>query len=215
MKIKFLFLSALAVGVAVPAAAQDASPMTGPRVEARLGYDYVSLNMAYQEEDFRAEASDGESGVMYGGEIGYDAAFSKLIVGVYAGLAGSNTESCAEVFGEDEGCLKSGKDITVGARLGTLVAPTTALYIKGGYSNGQIKAEYEDYEDIISDFSASEEIDGFHVGVGVEFAYQSGLYSKLEYVYSNYGEAELRTSDFSAQAGLDRHQVAVGVGVHF
>jgi outer membrane immunogenic protein len=215
MKLKLLAASALTLIVAAPALAQEAV-VAGPRVEARVGYDNVNVNVAFDDGVDSLEANDGESGVAYGVEAGYDVTVNKLLIGGYVGITGASTGYCSEIYGEDEGCIKAGRDITLGARLGYVMKGGAAIYAKGGYSNGQVKAEYEDFEDILEDFEVSEEVDGFHLGAGLEASIgATGIYGKLEYVYTNYANGEFVSDDFDARAGLERHQVFAGLGIRF
>src|SRR3546814_18059784 len=62
-------------------------------------------------------------------------------------------------------------------------------------------------------------LDGYRLGAGVEQKVGSNAYAKVEYRYSNYGDARLEfanggnTDNFSVDT--DRHQVVAGVGWRF
>lgn len=55
--------------------------------------------------------------------------------------------------------------------VGTLVAPNTLLFVKAGYSNGQVEVRFGDHEEILDSTSNSKKLDGSRVSGGVEFTY--------------------------------------------
>jgi outer membrane immunogenic protein len=95
------------------------------------------------------------------------------------------------------------------------VASGILLYAKGGYSNMELRLDYEDFEDIIDDFSESENVDGVHAGVGVEIAAGPNVYLKGEYVYTMYNGSEETIDGSVFAADIDRQQASVGVGFRF
>ncbi|MGH6613797.1 MULTISPECIES: outer membrane beta-barrel protein [Sphingomonas] len=190
MKIKFLLASVAMLAVATPAMAQDATEefKGGARVEARVGVDHVRLS-------FDGD-SVGRTGFDYGVEAGYDAALSGFVVGAYAGIEGSTTKAC-----ELGTCLKAGRNITAGVRVGGVVGKGL-LYAKGGYSNGRLSIE---------DTDLAGNADGFHLGVGYEVNVSANTYVKAEYVYTNYSVGDIAGDDLD----LQRHQGLIGVGFRF
>lgn len=191
-----LLLTTVALAFAsTPAFAAD---FAGFRAEAHAGWDHISLDNAELEVD------DSDNGVAYGIGIGYDFAVAKgMIVGIETNLDFANTKECGELFGEDELCVKTGRDFDVAARFGTKIGENALLYVKAGYANGRIKAEYEDFEDIIEGFSEAANGDGVRLGAGLEFALGTNAYAKAEYRYTNY------------EGGFTRNQVLGGFGFRF
>jgi outer membrane immunogenic protein len=187
--------------VASPAYAQ----FSGPRIEGRLAYESVEATI---ETGDPLDTGD-ESAISYGAEAGYDLQLGPAIVGAYAGIEGSNLRTCQEVFGDDEGCIGQGRNIYVGGRVGFSVAPRVMLYGKAGYSNGSIEVSYENGFD---DFEISSDYDGYHLGIGGELAIASGLYGRLEYVHTDYGDFEF---DEDTLGDLTRGQLMVGLGLRF
>jgi outer membrane immunogenic protein len=180
----------LVIAAALAATGAQAQNFQGPWVEARAGWDHVS------------EAGTSESGFLYGAAAGYDFAFaSKAFIGLQAGIAGSTMEYCD--FGV---CTKAGRDIEVLARAGVAVADRTALYALGGYTNGRINFS-------TAGLSGGVNADGFRLGAGVEQQFGSKTYTKLEYRYSNYGDATL--AGFNLGDAGDRHQVSASFGIRF
>lgn len=211
-----------AAAIAVPAFAQDAAPafdgpaFTGPRIEARLGWDSPDVRATISDGTNSISRSASKSGVVYGGEVGYDhSAGQMLVLGAYVGLEGSSTKSCGELYGEDRLCARAGRNITAGARIGAVVSDSLMLYGKGGYSNGRASIDYQDYELILADVDEGRNFDGFHLGAGVEAKVSGGLYGRLEYVYSNYGKTSVAVDDAVGSLKPTRHQVVYAMGVRF
>lgn len=202
MKLALLAAAAATLVTASPAFAQ----FTGPRIEGRLAYDSVEATI---ETGDPLETGD-EQAISYGGELGYDLQLGPAVIGAYAGLEGSNLRTCQEVFGDDEGCIGQGRNLYVGGRVGFTVLPRVLLYAKGGYSNGSVDVSYDGGG--IGDFEASESFDGYHLGVGGEVALVSGLYGRLEFVKTDYGEFRFDPETF---AEFDRDQLMVGLGLRF
>ena len=213
--------------VAMPAAAQDNSAFTGPRVEAIVGYD---ISKRGSDVDNEIVESDDESidGFMYGVGVGYDFAIGGAVIGLEAEYGDSTASAEFDDMGdfEDLGIaprLSAGRDLYLGARAGILVNPNTLLYVKGGYTNATYDVLAGNLED---ELEADVDLDGFRVGAGAEYAISERSFVKLEYRYSNYSEGEFDFSDdglFDDDTGesgrfdadIDRHQVAVGVGFRF
>lgn len=211
---KFLLVATTAAAlVATPAAAQQ---FTGPRAEARLGFDRTSLDLdaTIDGEDFAGDGHD--SGLLYGMEVGYDAQLAGgLVLGAYAGIEGSQAKECTAFYGNDKACLKLGRNLTLGARVGGAVSPTILLYAKGGYSNGQLRLTYRNEDDSTLDFSDHANRGGFHFGAGIEAAVAKSTYVRAEYVRTNYDDYDY--SEGADRVTLDGHrdQAVLGFGLRF
>ena len=191
---KLLVAALLAGSFATPALAQEA-PFTGPRVEALVGWDRV-----------KAEG-ERDNGLAYGVGVGYDFQMGGAVVGVEAEAADSSVKDCVEGVLEagDKACVKAGRDLYVGGRVGAAVGASTLLYAKAGYTTARITADYDAAPSSVAfnDDRDSANLDGFRIGGGVEQKMGSNAYLKAEYRYSNY------------EAGVSRHQVLGGVGIRF
>lgn len=215
---KFVALGA-AASVALfstPVQAQDAaSSFDGPRIEARVGWDGPQIRGTISDGVNRISRKADKTGVVYGGEIGYDHALRNVVIGAYAGLEESSAKECGELYGEDRLCLRAGRNITGGVRIGTPVGDQFMLYGKGGYSNGRVTVDYRDYELILADIDEGRNFDGFHVGGGVEGTLSGRVYGRLEYVYTSYGKVSATLDDATASLKPTRHQVAYAMGLRF
>lgn len=225
--IALILASASATALAVPAAAQDNSAFTGPRIEGIAGYD-ISKAGSDVDNDLNDEDDQSIDRFMYGIGVGYDFGIGDRAI---LGLEAEVTDSTAEteiVDGdlEDLGFgaqLDTGRDIYVGARAGFVASDNLLLYAKGGYTNARFNLLAEDGTNAIE---TDLDLDGWRAGAGAEYALSDNSFVKLEYRYSNYSEGEFDFNDddfFDDDTGesdrfdadLDRHQVAVGFGLRF
>ena len=93
----------------------DGRDFTGPRAEARIGVDRTTLELSYDDGETAVDGEDHDDGFGLGAEIGYDVAIGgSAVIGGYAGIEAATTKECSEVFGEDEACLKLGRNFTAG-----------------------------------------------------------------------------------------------------
>lgn len=202
-------LGGAAVLAATPAFAQEErGPFTGAHVEALGGYDNLSGGSD--------GTSDSTDGVQYGASAGYDFQLGGLVAGIEGEFSGSTAKvrtNDIDVVG-DNLRLKADRDLYIGGRLGYAIAPSTLLYVKGGYTNQRIKSHYDNGTGGLFDEGVT--LDGYRIGAGIEQKFNllgpSG-FVKAEYRYSNYSNLDLGNVD--ANVDVDRHQVVAGVGVRF
>ncbi len=218
---KGLALFAAASGIAVtvaPAMAQDASPFSGPRVEAVVGYDILRPGSSV-DIDNAGDLDQSIEDVTYGVGVGYDFDLGAAVVGVegeYTQTEASTRFDPTTFTGPGVSRFDGGRDLYLGARVGAPVSDNVLLYAKGGYTNASFDVLASDN---ITELETDVDLDGWRVGAGAEYALNESVFLKTEYRYSNYEEAE-----FNAPGGmvgdrfavdLDRHQVMVGVGGRF
>ena len=223
---KILVAALLAGTLATPAFAQDASPFTGFRVEGVAGYDVLKSGER-DDDGVNSSEDDGDEsieGVGYGAGIGYDFDLGSVVAGVEAEYSDSSGEQESDETLDGinfSSSVETGRDIYVGARLGFRAMPSTLLYVKGGYTNTSIEANYETASDA---FEFDTNADGWRLGAGVEQLFGPNMYGKLEYRYSNYNnldfsdDFDLDTFDaenFDTDINLDRHQIMAGLGFRF
>lgn len=207
-------LMALAAGVSTPALAQTetaATPYGGARLEARVGYEFVSASIR-NVQNFQGRGTFGDDSiseaVTVGGEIGYDANLGNIVVGGYANVDFGETEvqSVGRPYEFD-----TGRNITVGVRVGV---PTRGVlpYVKGGYSNGRLNETVQTGGNaaLFSNFDRNR--DGWHVGAGVEAPFAERFYARLDYTYNRYSPFDVGTTE---ELRFNRHQLFAGVGIRF
>ena len=212
----------LAGAVSAPAMAQDSNDgFTGLRVEAIGGYDQLKTGSSTASDiEGRDETVDG---ALYGAAVGYDVDLGGFVVGAEAELSGTTAKQDADErlntpFGYR---VNVDRDVYVGGRVGFVVAPTTMVYAKGGYTSTRVESVFTDNaqdDGVDFDFETGQSIDGYRVGAGVEQKIGSNAYAKIEYRYSNYDHLKFDDDVFGDEAlgiDLDRHQVVAGVGLRF
>lgn len=175
---------------ATPALAQDGAAFSGPRVEGVIGWDRTQANGGHDD------------GVLYGIGAGYDIQRGNTVFGLETELNDSNVKECvgAATTADPRLCAKAGRDIYVGGRAGFTVGNSTLLYAKAGYTNARYKVTADDGAAVLRD---GQNLDGFRLGAGAEYAVGPNSYLKAEYRYSNY------------EQGISRHQVVGGFGFRF
>ena len=180
-----------ASALAAPALAQERAPFTGPRAEAVVGWDRIQADGGHQD------------GVSYGGQVGYDFQSGLGLIGIEGEATGSTTDACdgAGSVANPNLCVKAGRDLYAGARIGTVIGGNTLLYAKAGYTNARVRLTSSDGTTTTT--LGGRNLDGVRVGAGLEHKFGGNFYGKAEYRYSNY------------QQGVSRHGVRAGVGVRF
>ena len=156
-----------ATAIALPAAAQDNSTFTGPRVEALAGYDIVRPGSTV-DIDNNDDVDQSIEDVAYGVGVGYDFAMG----GVVLGIEGEYMESEASTDFDTTGFtgfgvsnVEAGRDLYVGARAGILATPSTLVYVKGGYTNAQLNVLASDNT---TDVDTDVDLDGFRVDASAD-----------------------------------------------
>lgn len=183
-----------AASAAAPALAQDTAGdgarFTGARVEGLAGWD-------------RVENQGHDDGVHYGLGAGYDFQAGGALVGIEGEVADSSVKQCfgSATAADPRICARTGRDLYVGGRLGTVVGGRTLLYAKAGYTNARAKLTSDDGTGRVT--LGKTDLNGYRVGAGAEYAIGSNSFVKTEYRYSNY------------ENGFSRHQVVAGFGFRF
>lgn len=193
------FTAALMLSVlgAAPALAQEKSDaaFAGPSVTAIGG---IEADQEY---------GDVEAAAVYGGQIGYDWQSESIVFGIEGEASGGTGEHCVTINytagGARRSCDKTGRDLYVGGRIGTVLGETTLLYAKVGYSN--LRRSYETRDDMTGSLQSSfgETFGGVRVGVGIEKRLGETFLLKTEYRYANY------------EGSYSRHQAVIGLGLRF
>lgn len=179
---------------ALPAAAQEREPFTGPSVVVIGGVDHASGG------GFK------DTGVLYGGAATYDLGAGKLRYGVEAEVTGSTKKGCLSsvVVANDRACSETGRDFYAGGRLGAVVSDNVMIYGKAGYTNARLSSSYDTPATTANpDSSSAENHGGYRLGAGVE-------YNMGKFV----ARTEYRFSDYNGIVG-SRHQGTVGLGLRF
>lgn len=132
----------------------------------------------------------GESGtgVMYGIGAGYDFQSGGAAFGIQLEASDATTKNC------DLGiCIRAGRDLYAGGRIGGVVNNNTLIYALAGYSNARVSV----------DGFGGTNLDGIRGGLGVEHQPGNNWFFRFEGRYTNY------------EQGFDRWQGVAGVGIRF
>jgi outer membrane immunogenic protein len=190
--LKYCLAAALAAaGVASPVFAQDAEPAAaGPS----------------QFSGFKAEAVAGISEEIFvGGGLGYDFQKGNFVFGVEGEATTSVGKDCEVLMSniQDRLCLKLGRDLYAGGRIGMVLGRGALLYGKAGYTNLRLKDTYDPGTSGGTGFEFTRHLDGVRVGAGIEQKLGGSAYVKGEYRYSNY------------ESNNWKHDGLVGIGFRF
>jgi len=201
---KYIALAPLAALIAsAPALAAEFS---GPFVEAHAGWDRANVKLS----DGTTTLKGRDNGVAYGAGVGYDFRRGNTVFGIDANVDDANTKECIAA-GTERACIKANRDLSIGGRIGYVVAPQVLLYAKAAYTNVRIAASYTNSAAAANNFSGHDDRDGYRIGGGAEFALTANLFAKAEYRYSDYKDYK----EAGARVGISRHQVLGAVGVRF
>ncbi len=144
--------------------------------------------------------------------------------GAVFGIEGEYSDSTAKTEFSDGadfegfglGRVDTGRDLYVGARLGAKVGNDLLAYVKGGYTNTKYNVLATDGE---TELKQDINVDGWRAGAGLEYAMSDNMFTKIEYRYSKYSEAEFENGDMMDSdrfdIDTDRHQVVASVGMRF
>jgi outer membrane immunogenic protein len=203
MKTSLAFAAALigaAIATTAPAQAQN---FQGPYVGVTAGWDrgeVADRTIAAQPVDAQASRDS----LVLGGYAGYNYKLTdKVVIGAEAGFQ-------ATVDDRIRG-TSAGQGLTVDprysfdftARAGYLVTDKTLVYVRGGYANNRVRTALQTPGGIVRE---SDNLDGWIVGGGVEYAITDRISARAEYRYS----------DFGRNGGqYERHQTLFGVSYNF
>ena len=217
-KLRSTILAAIMAATIGPAAAQSEVPNGGARVEAKVGIDLPRVLVSDLQPGGITPRQAGSAQPAYGFEAGYDLPVADtFFAGIYAGFSDSEN-SCTD-YGNPDGsvCLVTGRSLTVGLRAGVVAGPMR-LFAKGGYSNDRLNA-YRITSTASNLLPKSGDLDGFHIGAGLEVPVARKFYVKGEYDYVRYdGTGPGFTggsADQSQISAAHRHRLWAGAGIRF
>jgi outer membrane immunogenic protein len=193
---KFVALTAVAAAAlaATPALAQ--APQ-GPRVEALVGYDAPRVRV----NDSGIVGTFKDEGIVYGVGAGYDFALGN------GAALGVDVEASDSTMKEanSAGTLRAERDLYAGGRVSfPLGADGSNVYLKGGYTNARFSAEQQGTRlGNTGLVSVKQDLDGYRIGGGAQFALFGKAYVGGEYRFNDY------------ENNVRRHQIVATVGTRF
>jgi outer membrane immunogenic protein len=184
-----------------PAAAQDADRFDGPFVGSQLGWQQDRRTATTSAVPPTTSRVIGD-GLVYGGQLGYDANLGGIVIGVegsITGRTGSNSSAALD--------FETGRTVNVTGRAGFLASSNSLLYARGGYSNTRIS--------VTNPAGASENRDGFTLGAGFERSLTDSISARIEYAYSDYGSDALPGIGGPVEIKYRRHGIITGINFRF
>jgi outer membrane immunogenic protein len=212
---KILF-AALILGAA-PAYAQDGdeaeAQIGGARIEVRAGIERPNLSDTQGGTEYVASLG---TGLVYGGEIGYDIPVSKNVtVGPYIGIDGGGADKCESYVpaggGNGTVCFKGKSNVSGGIRV-AYVSPKTELYLGLGYSSYSTDFTIQERNTanvLVFNYASTGARGGLDVALGANFNVSKRAYVGIGMKIGQFGEFE--GSGFN----LQRAQVHAAVGMRF
>ena len=196
----FVFCAMSAGALTAPAAAQETTIFDGPFVGVQLGWqqDRRSATTSLVPPTTTRVTGDG---LVYGGQLGYDANIGGAVLGVEGsiiGRTGSNGSAALDI--------ETGRTINVTTRAGLLVSPESLRYARGGYSNARFS---------ITNPANPESRDGCTLGAGYERSLSDTMSARIEYSYSNYGSDTLPGIGGPVDINYRRHGITAGFNLRF
>jgi outer membrane immunogenic protein len=182
-----------------------------------------------------ASLANSPSGVIGGGQFGYNAQFGATVLGFEADIQGSSIkgnggptpilDGAGAIFGASS-VLTSSESLswfgTVRGRLGVTATPSLLLFATGGLAFGQIDSNANKF------FSAGNQAPasfsdtriGWTAGAGAEWMFTRNWSAKLEYLYMDLGSGSTSTISTlglpaTYTSNLKENIVRVGVNYHF
>jgi outer membrane immunogenic protein len=154
------------------------------------------------------------TGFYAGGTAGYNYQMNNFVLGLeadadFAGI--SNTQTSAGPL-TAKGNMNF--QTTIRARAGYAMN-RTLFYVTGGYAGGNVHSTV--YDTPTGVFAAnSNYLNGYAVGAGVEYAFMPNLSGKVEYLYTDLGQAYnfVGTPDVT-RIGVSTSNIKAGVNYHF
>lgn len=149
----------------------------------------------------------------YGGaQIGYNAQFSWLVLGLEADLQGADISDSTTLSG---GFANVTTDIdwfsTLRGRIGYAAGPTL-IYFTGGWAFADLDQKVSTpFESASRDSVES----GYTLGGGIEYQFAPNWSFKTEYLYVDLGKQTVEAPTGSYTTETDFHTVRAGVNYHF
>lgn len=180
----------------------SAETFDGPYVGVAAGWDRSEIDDQILSRPLDAEAS--QDSFLLGGYAGYNyKATDRIVIGLQAAFSGAVDDEIQTTSLADQLTINPRYSFDLIARAGYLVTDDAFLYVRGGYANTRVRTTLETINGTLSD---SENLDGWLVGGGLEYALTRNISTRLEYRYSDFG---------NDRGQFDRHQTLIGVSYNF
>ena len=189
-----------ALGAAVTPA--QAETYDGPYVGVTAGWERGEIADRIETQSITAEAS--RDALVLGGYAGYNFKVTdRIVIGAEAGFSATVHDQIRAASAGKSLTIDPRYSFDLSARAGYLVTDQALVYVRGGYANNRVRTTLDG---LTGPVTASDNLDGWQLGGGVEYAITDRISARAEYRYS----------DFGTNGGqYDRHQTLVGVSYNF
>jgi outer membrane immunogenic protein len=201
MKYTLVPLALLSVATLAAAPAQ-AETFNGPYVGVAAGWDRGEVSDRINGQPIDAEAS--RDALVLGGYAGYNyKATDKIVIGAEAAFTGTVDDRIRARSAGNALTIDPRYSFDLTARAGYLVSDKALVYVRGGYANQRVRTARETATGTLRD---SDNLDGWLVGGGLEYALTEKVSARVEYRYSDFGKGG---------GDYERHQTLVGLTYNF
>ena len=192
-------LAGTAATFAVPA---QADTFDGPYIGVQAGWNRAETATTIEAQPIDAETS--RDALVIGGYAGYNHKIAdRFVIGAEAAFSGTVDDKVRAQSGGNAFTIDPRYSFDLSARAGYLVDDKTLVYLRGGYANLRVRTTLSGEE---GPQQASDNLDGWLVGGGVERAITDNISARVEYRYSDFG---------NNGGQWDQHQALVGISYNF
>ena len=201
MKSPLISIAAIALLGAAAAPAQ-ADTFDGPYVGVTAGWERSEIADRIDAQPITGDAS--RDALVLGGYAGYNLkATDRIVIGAEAGFSATVDDQTRAASAGKSLTIDPRYSFDLSARAGYLVTDKALVYVRGGYANTRVRTTLDG---LTGPVTASDNLDGWQVGGGLEYAISDRISARAEY----------RFSDLGSNGGqYDRHQTLVGVSYNF
>lgn len=184
------------------AAPAHAETFDGPYVGVTAGWELSDIADRIEAQPITGQAS--RDAVVLGGYAGYNLkATDRIVIGAEAGFSATVDDKTLAASAGKSLTIDPRYSFDVSARAGYLVNDKALVYVRGGYANTRVRTALDG---LTGPVTSSDNLDGWQVGGGLEYAITDHISARAEYRYSDFG---------NNGGQYDRHQTLVGVSYNF
>lgn len=173
----------------------------GVSIGAQGGYSRARIDETVLSGTDAVTLDAKESGITYGGYIGYDAQFEQFVLGAEAGFNPNGPTITGDIAGGGTATLDPKWSADASVRAGVVLADRVLVYGRAGYARTRVSVNRFAAGNTAATASENENRDGFMFGGGAEFAVNRNAALRVEYRRANLS-GSLRSDQVLAGATL-------------
>lgn len=167
---------------------------TGPYIGADVGYAWGETGNQWRSpgagyQDWQPDGTISYDSAMGGGYIGYLAQYGRLVFGAEIDISAMSLKGDDSQFAGEVNAIELNYVGTIRGRLG-YAFDNSLLYATGGFA-------YSDYtkKDETLGWSQNDNLTGWTVGAGYEYALGENWSARIEYLYTDLGSVDSLLTD--------------------